>query len=91
VPDAVAETISVLVLEFTHESWVEVSDADGKRLLSRNGKTGEKIELKGKPPLKLAIGNTQGVVAMFNGDKVEFGKKSRGKIARFTLGAPASD
>lgn len=89
--DSVAEAISVLVLEFTHESWVEVSDADGKRLFSRNGKTGEKIELKGKPPFKLAIGNTQGVVATFNGDKVEFGKKSRGKIARFTLGAPVSD
>lgn len=67
------------------ESWIEVSDAQGRALVSRNVSPGESIGLDGAMPLKVRIGNAAGTEVVFRGQPFELAPHTRDNIARFEL------
>ena len=83
VDDTVA---GALIISYEKDSWTDVRDANGKKLLYRTVKAGEKIALAGPAPLSLFFGFAQGVRVTFNGKEVDVPAHTRGVFARFTVG-----
>jgi len=85
--EEVVETVSSrLLLEFTIDSWVEVSDASGKRLVYRLAKAPSRRIVEGEAPFKVFLGNAPGVIVNFNGLPFDLGPHRDGDVAQFTIG-----
>ena len=76
----------VLLINYSKDSWTDVRDANGKKLLYRTVKAGEKISLAGELPISLFFGFAQGVNVKFNGKSIDVPAHTRGVFARFTVG-----
>jgi len=84
VPRPAATTVR-LELQFSQESWVEISDAN-RRLLFGLQHEGNRRELVGEPPFNLLIGNARGVTLMVNDEPYSVPAAGvRGKVARFEI------
>ena len=59
-----------LALSFSAASWVDVSDAGGRRLLQGLIDAGAARTLSGAPPLRVILGNAKGVALQVNGRPV---------------------
>jgi len=59
-----------LTLELAAESWVEVSDVDGRHLLHGLIEGGSARRASGTPPLRLVLGNAPAVALRVNGQSV---------------------
>ena len=70
----------------TSGKGVTVTDADGKVLLSALKRSGERIELTGKAPIKLHLGFARGAQVTYNGENVDVTPHISGETARLTLG-----
>ena len=80
-----ASSAGVLQLRSTGASWIEVTDAQGKTLISRVIGAGETIGLDGTPPFKLRIGNASAVRVVLRGQPVALQAFTRDNIARLEL------
>ncbi|MCS6943975.1 MAG: helix-turn-helix domain-containing protein [Sutterellaceae bacterium] len=75
-----------LLLRFREPSWVEVTAADGRVLLSQLNNAGTERMIEAKPPLKLVIGNASGVEVEFRGKRLDLKPlTSSENVARLTL------
>ncbi|MBI2733831.1 MAG: DUF4115 domain-containing protein [Aquabacterium sp.] len=74
-----------LVLSVREASWVEVRDARGAKLLSRNVLAGERLALDGVAPLAVRIGNAPGVQLNYKGQPVDLTAATRNNVARLEL------
>jgi cytoskeleton protein RodZ len=61
---------AVLQINYSKDSWTDIRDASGKKLLYRTVKKGENITLTGELPMSLFFGFAQGVTVTFNGKEV---------------------
>ncbi len=77
---------SRLLLEFTMDSWVEVSDASGKRLVYRLAKAPSRRIVEGQAPFKVFLGNAPGVTVNYNGLPFDLGPHRDGDVAQLTIG-----
>ncbi len=84
--DPVITNDGTLFIKYSKDSWTDVRDANGKKLLYRTVKKGEKIAVAGKLPMTLFFGFAQGVKVTFNGVEVDVSAHTRGVYARFTVG-----
>ncbi|MBC9252041.1 Cro/Cl family transcriptional regulator [Pseudomonas alcaligenes] len=73
-------------LMFSADCWAQVTDADGKLLLSALKRKGESLEVTGKAPLELRLGYARGAVVSFNGQQVDIAPFTHGETARLKLG-----
>ncbi len=96
VPAAVETTTAVatqhsmrLSLAFDGTSWVEVYDANQKRLMMRLAKAGSRYNLTGLPPLHVLLGNAPVVRLKVNDQDFSHQAFIRGKVARFDIPAAA--
>ncbi|HIF9092523.1 TPA: cytoskeleton protein RodZ [Photobacterium damselae] len=82
------ETVAVvpdLQLTFSGDCWIDIKDANGKRLETGIKKAGDKLDLDGKAPFKIVLG-APGVVKMnYQGQPVDLSKYPAGRVARFKL------
>ncbi|NDL65743.1 cytoskeleton protein RodZ [Acerihabitans arboris] len=77
-----------LVMNFTADCWLEVSDASGKKLFSGTQRSGGKLNLVGQAPYKLKIGAPAAVQIEFQGKPVDLSRYVRSnQVARFTIAA----
>ena len=83
---AQASAGDVLTLRFAGESWVEVRDARGERLVYRLAAAGEERSVSGEAPFRIVLGNAPGVEAELNGEPVDIARHTSGRTARFTVG-----
>lgn len=67
------------------ESWVEVRDRDGKKLIFGLVPANGSKSASGNGPLKVLIGNAQAVQLMHNGQPVDLAGKIRGSTAKLEL------
>jgi cytoskeleton protein RodZ len=83
-PASSAQNVS-LMLRATDGSWVEVRDAKGVKLVSRNILAGEALALDGLPPLRVRIGNASGMQLSFKGQPIELPAFTRNNVATLDL------
>lgn len=83
---AVAAGQGALSVQFTADCWTQVTDADGKVLLSALKRSGERVELAGKAPLELRLGYARGAQVTYNGERVDIAPHMTGETARLKLG-----
>ncbi|WP_413737507.1 cytoskeleton protein RodZ [Sodalis sp. RH21] len=77
-----------LVMNFTSDCWLEVSDATGKKLFSGTQRSGGKLNLAGQAPYKLKIGAPAAVTIEYQGKPVDLSRYVRSnQVARFTIAA----
>ena len=82
---AVTKSGAILGFTFNGESWVEVTDAGGKIILSRRFKAGEAEEVVGRPPLVVVVGNAQATRMAFIGREFDLVQHTRVSVARVNL------
>lgn len=76
-----------LSLTFNEQSWTEIYDANGRRILVGLQSAGTQATTEGEPPFRLTIGNASGVELSYRGEAVDLGARAGGNnVARFTLG-----
>lgn len=72
-----------------NDSWIEIRDADDRRLFSDLLRAGAERTIEGRSPMRVIIGNTEGVSMTFNDRPVEIAPHvGRDRVARFTLPSP---
>lgn len=75
-----------IVLRFSGRSWVEISDARGRRLAVRMGEEGETLRVRGEPPFDILLGNAPNVTLDYNGTPYTDIPANRQNVASFRLG-----
>ncbi|ATA21025.1 cytoskeleton protein RodZ [Gibbsiella quercinecans] len=83
-----AADLNALVMDFSADCWLQVSDASGKTLFSGIQKSGGKLSLNGTAPYKLTIGAPAAVQIQYQGKPVDLSRfiKSN-RVARLTVAA----
>lgn len=79
------EAGSLLLLSFSGSSWVEVTDASGKVVVSQTAGAGEAIQPAGKPPFTVVIGDASRATVKVRGEAFDLEPVTRANIARFTV------
>jgi cytoskeleton protein RodZ len=72
-------------MEFADDSWVEITDGDGKVLMAQLNPGGSRRVVSGHPPLSLVIGNAAAVRVVYNDRPVDLVPYVKVEVARFTL------
>ena len=85
-----ATTRSGLVLEFVHESWVEVYDRERTRLFFGLVQPGRVLEFDGAQPFDVLLGFGKDVRVTIDGEAFDHTPFIRHGVARFKLGASPS-
>ena len=75
-----------IVFQVSKESWIDVRDSTGERLIYRTVNRGEDIRLRGVPPYSVFIGSAEGVRVEYRGKEVPFEAHESGLFARFEVG-----
>ena len=82
---------NALVMTFTADCWLEVTDATGKKLFSGLQRKDGNLNLTGQTPYKLKIGAPAAVQIQFQGKPVDLSRFIRtNQVARLTLNAEQS-
>jgi cytoskeleton protein RodZ len=90
-PSSVAQDVPAsgavaLQLTFSGDCWTEVTDSSGKRLFFDLGSAGDEINVQGKAPVSVLLGNARNVRLLVNGRDYQIAPVDRnGDTARFTL------
>ncbi|MCQ4346145.1 DUF4115 domain-containing protein [Pseudomonas stutzeri] len=71
---------------FSADCWTQVTDANGRVLVSVVKRAGETLQVAGKAPLELRLGNARAATVRYNAEPVSLGTISSGGTARLTLG-----
>ena len=95
-PEVVAEaeigTVrSGLVLEFVHESWVEVYDHERTRLFFDLVQPGRTLDINGTPPFDILLGYGKDVRVAIDGQAFDLTPHLKHGVARFSIGAGPAD
>jgi cytoskeleton protein RodZ len=80
-----------LALYLQGDSWVDVRDGKGKRLLYRMGRSGKEYRLEGAPPYRVKLGNAAVVKVYYNGAPFDTSAYTEGNVARFSVGKAGSE
>ncbi|WP_437883561.1 RodZ domain-containing protein [Pseudomonas sp. LRF_L74] len=86
-PAAPAQGEVKVGLQFSADCWTQLTDANGKILLSALKRSGESVELVGKQPMELRLGYARAVQVQLNGQPFDIAPFVRGETARVQLGA----
>lgn len=82
---AVQATIP-LTFAFDAESWAEVTDARGERLLYGLNEAGRNVTVRGEPPFAVVLGNAGAVRLTVDGAPYDIPRTGRqGELARFAV------
>lgn len=81
--DAVLQNMRMV---FDQDSWIEVKDALGRKVIFGLFSAGRTIEAEGVAPLEVLLGYAPGVELYYNGEFFDHSPYTRQDVARFTLG-----
>lgn len=86
VADAGGAGQQVLRFRFQGESWMEVTDARGERLLFGLVSETDLTEVRGVPPFRIVVGDVDHVTLVHEGSEVPLAPHAMGRVARLTVG-----
>jgi cytoskeleton protein RodZ len=72
-------------LSFERESWVEITDRAGRRLISQLNPAGSERAIDGEPPFDVIVGNAQYVKLTYDHRPIDLMPYVKVEVARFTL------
>ena len=75
-----------LEMSFGVECWTEVYDHAEERLFYGLAEAGELLSLSGQGPIRVVLGNSDGVEVRYNGTPIEFASFVTRGVARFSVG-----
>lgn len=75
----------VLSFELAEDAWLEVTDAEDKRLYYNMGKQGSLISVQGVMPYRVKVGNAPAVSVSFEGRPLDISAFSYESVARFSV------
>ncbi|MCQ2989711.1 helix-turn-helix domain-containing protein [Pseudomonas tremae] len=75
-----------VTVQFVADCWTQVTDGNGKVLVSGLKRKGENLDVSGKPPLTLRLGYARGAQVTYNGQPVDVAPFTSGETARLKLG-----
>jgi cytoskeleton protein RodZ len=78
----------LLELTFAEESWAEITDARGERLLFGLSSAGRNVSLRGEPPFTIVLGNADAVQLTVDGEPYAIPRNRQGNLARFAVDTP---
>ncbi|WP_299015777.1 cytoskeleton protein RodZ [uncultured Photobacterium sp.] len=84
-PVVPATVETALQLTFSGDCWVDIRDANGKRLESGIKKPGDVLNLDGAAPFKVVLGAPGVVKISYKGEPVDLSGYPVGKVARLKL------
>ncbi len=73
-------------VRFTADCWSQVTDGNGKVLISGLKRKGDSLDVNGKPPLTLRLGYARGAQVSYNGQSIDVAPFTSGETARLKLG-----
>lgn len=76
-----------LALTLVDESWVEIVDAQGNRLMHELARAGQTHTLTGVAPFEVMLGFVAGVQMEYNGAPYDLSRFQKRRTAKFTVGA----
>ncbi len=79
------DTGAVLNFVFTGRAWLEVTDAAKQRLHTGENPAGSQLQLTGRPPFDLVIGNPGKVTLTYGERVIDLKPHIRADVARLTL------
>ncbi len=84
----VAKTMTTprLLLEYKTDSWTDIRDADGKRLIYRMVEKGNRLQLDSSPTYSILLGYSPGVKVSWNDQPFNLSEFERENIAYFVVG-----
>jgi cytoskeleton protein RodZ len=65
---------------------VEIKDTKGSSVYSDLSKSGDSLELIGRPPFHILLGNAPAVTLAFNGERVALSPHTRNNVGTLVLG-----
>jgi cytoskeleton protein RodZ len=77
--------IAKLEFNATQETWVSVTDANGKQIYDKIIFAGSREVVQGKPPLSVVVGNAGATSLNMNGKAIQLAPHSRNNVARIKL------
>lgn len=84
-PETDEFTRTRLLIKIIDNSWVDIRDARGNKLIYETVPAGREIPLEGMAPFKVFLGNASGVKVFLEGEEYDITPHQRGLTARFTL------
>jgi len=84
--EEVTAVSSRLLFELTKNSWIEVVDAKGEKLLYRTIKAPARRIVEGEAPFRVFLGNAPGVSVNYNGLPFDLRSFIDGDVAQLTIG-----
>jgi cytoskeleton protein RodZ len=84
---APAAAMVSLAMHFSQDSWTEVYDATGKRLLYDTGSAGSTRTVSGVPPLRVVLGNAPAVSLKLDGEPLTVPDLARNRLSTFQVSA----
>jgi cytoskeleton protein RodZ len=85
---SVAGNLDVLVLSFSGECWLEVTDSRGDVLNADLQQDGDRVVLEGIAPFDIMLGNVRAVDVTLNDEVVDLKPRGFRKTLRTQIGAP---
>lgn len=82
----VAKNLKVLRLKYLTDSWTEVKDARGERLIFRLVEKNSEVTLRGESPLWVLLGYASGVEVYYQGKRFDTKDYTQNDVAIFLLG-----
>ncbi|GDY25646.1 hypothetical protein AHAT_15360 [Agarivorans sp. Toyoura001] len=80
-----AANFTALTMSFDNECWVEVRDADGKRLVADIKKAGQSLSVSGPAPYSIVLGTNAGVSVKYGQENIDLSSFKGGKVVRMTI------
>lgn len=74
-----------LEMRFSENCWVDVTDAEGNRVAYGTKQAGYIMQLSGKAPFVVTLGNPSVVSITFNQQAVDMSALAAGRVAKFTI------
>lgn len=75
----------LLVFLFEDRAWLEVTDAAQQVLHTGEGPAGSRLELSGKPPFDVVVGNAGKVKASYGEREIDLAPHTRADVARLKI------
>lgn len=85
VPNALLDPLNALEIKLREDTWVEISNQNGVKLISRLMRAGTTEKFEVKEPVVLVIGNATGVDVRLRGQSLNLKSGARDNVAKLNI------